>query len=101
MEAGADINEAEADGATPLYGAAEQGHVQVIRMLIEAGAHIDQPENDGATPLYEAALKVGTWAVVLDSAVREQVYHQSCLSGNLPCMCVHFPTFGQRMCSHL
>ena len=44
------------DGATPLYIAAQNGHLEVVRFLVESGANKDQgTADDGATPLYIAA----------------------------------------------
>ena len=43
-------------GATPLFIAADFGHLDVVRHLVEVGADKDQGhENTGATPLYIAA----------------------------------------------
>jgi ankyrin repeat protein len=43
---------------TPLYIAAEKGHVAVVRCLVkELGADVNQAANDGTTPLYFAAAK--------------------------------------------
>ncbi len=59
IEAGADINEADAVGRTPLHWAAEQGHAAVARLLIEKGAKVDTKERKGhyyrRTPLHLAA----------------------------------------------
>ena len=49
-------NEADNDGKTPLFHAAEQGHVQLMEVLLEAGAKTD--EHDFArrqTPMFPAA----------------------------------------------
>ena len=43
---------ADKDGATPLYVAANNGHIETIRLLLGAGAKVDLANKDGATPLY-------------------------------------------------
>ena len=49
-------NEASNDGKTPLFHAAELGHVGLIELLLEAGAKTDQPEfARRRTPLFVAA----------------------------------------------
>ena len=48
-------NDANEDGKTPLFHAAEQGHVQVVELLLEAGANTDVSESaEGYTPLWLA-----------------------------------------------
>ena len=42
------------NGATPLYIASQNGHLEVVRLLIDAGADKDKARTDGATPLYIA-----------------------------------------------
>ena len=42
-------------GATPLFIAAQNGHLDVVRHLVEVGADKDKARDDGATPLYIAA----------------------------------------------
>ena len=42
-------------GATLLYMAAEHGHLEVVRALLEAGADLNQANTDGDTPLCIAA----------------------------------------------
>jgi ankyrin repeat protein len=50
-------NIASNDGKTPLFHAAEQGHVRPMDLLLEAGAKADEPEfATGRTPLIVAAL---------------------------------------------
>ena len=45
-------------GTTPLHLAAKNGHLEVVRLLIEAGVDINKARtNDGATPLHIATQK--------------------------------------------
>ena len=45
------INQATHDDATPLFVASYNGHLPVVRSLIDAGAPINQAKNDGVSPL--------------------------------------------------
>lgn len=63
LEQGADINQANSAGDTPLYVASEMGHVEVVRILIENGADINQAESNGQTPLM-IAVESGHFEVV-------------------------------------
>ena len=57
VKAGADLEaKTPTTGGKPLHLAAEQGHSEVLSVLIEEGADINSPGSDGATPLYIAAL---------------------------------------------
>jgi uncharacterized protein len=51
LDAGLDINAADATGRTALHGAALQGYDQVVRFLAERGARLDIKDNRGFTPL--------------------------------------------------
>ena len=55
LNAGAAINQAMANGATPLLTSAQKGHLPVVTALLAAGAAINQTNANGATPLYLAA----------------------------------------------
>lgn len=42
-------------GRTPLWWAADKGHVEVVKLLLGNGADKYLEDNDGRTPLYRAA----------------------------------------------
>ncbi|XP_078575768.1 uncharacterized protein LOC144861671 [Branchiostoma floridae x Branchiostoma japonicum] len=42
-------------GATSLFVAAQEGHVEVVQQLLKAGADVEKARQGGATPLYIAA----------------------------------------------
>jgi ankyrin repeat protein len=46
-EAGASTDAARDYGATPLWMAAENGHLEVVRCLCEAGANTDAARDNG------------------------------------------------------
>jgi hypothetical protein len=67
-ELGADINQAANDGSTPLYIAAQRGHLKIVICLVkELGAYINHAKNDGATPLmtasYHKHMEVVVWLI--------------------------------------
>jgi ankyrin repeat protein len=51
----ADVNAAQADGATAIQWAAYKNDIEMADMLIAAGADVNRPNRDGATPLWLAA----------------------------------------------
>jgi hypothetical protein len=51
-ELGADVNQADHEGDTPLYLAALEGKMDILRCLVrEFGADVSQANSDGCTPL--------------------------------------------------
>ncbi len=51
----ADVNTAQADGATAIQWAAYRNDMEMADLLIAAGADVNRPNLDGATPLWLAA----------------------------------------------
>eukprot|EP00470_Lotharella_oceanica_P000256 CAMPEP_0170172302 /NCGR_PEP_ID=MMETSP0040_2-20121228/5533_1 /TAXON_ID=641309 /ORGANISM="Lotharella oceanica, Strain CCMP622" /LENGTH=204 /DNA_ID=CAMNT_0010412887 /DNA_START=99 /DNA_END=713 /DNA_ORIENTATION=+ len=51
----ADVNARGNDGTTPLLSAAEKGHLQVVRCLVEKKAHVEARDKLGQTALIKAA----------------------------------------------
>ena len=52
---GVDVNQRNENGATPLYVACRNGHVKVVRVLLEADdVDVNQSAQDGKTPLGRA-----------------------------------------------
>ncbi|MGH9883261.1 MAG: ankyrin repeat domain-containing protein, partial [Pyrinomonadaceae bacterium] len=52
----ADVNAATSNGMTPLMCAAQNGHVEIVSLLVDRGADVYLARNDGATALTLAAL---------------------------------------------
>ena len=52
---GADVNQPDNQGWTPLISAARQRHDDMINLLIELGADVSLAKSDGTTPLIAAA----------------------------------------------
>jgi ankyrin repeat protein len=55
IEAGADVDAKNASGVTVLFLASENGHTEIVRLLLEAGADASAANPDGATPLIVAS----------------------------------------------
>ena len=54
LRAGANVNEVDKDGDTPLHKASSKGQVDVVRVLVEAGADASVAGEDGRNPWHRA-----------------------------------------------
>ena len=68
LKAGANVNQAEGDGATPLHWAAHRDSIEMVRLLLDAGASALVANDLGITPLHLAAANgnVVTLRLLLD-----------------------------------
>ena len=57
IKAGADLNQANSEGYTPLFKAAENGHEGIVALLIQAGADVRKACKGGWTPMKIATRK--------------------------------------------
>ncbi|XP_064391958.1 uncharacterized protein LOC135339662 isoform X4 [Halichondria panicea] len=55
LEGGADPNQANESGQSPLWVASFDGHLKCVELLIDAGANVDMQAEHGATALHVAA----------------------------------------------
>ncbi|KAK4221984.1 ankyrin repeat-containing domain protein [Podospora fimiseda] len=93
---GADINIAlaTADKRRPIHQAAQKGHLEMVRFLLEKGALLDAPKHGGATALWLACqeghtdivrllLEAGASPVATALESNRTPFHQACRNGHL------------------
>ena len=54
IQKGADVNQKDEDGSTPLMAAISSGDMEIIRLLLKHGAKIDEKDTEGSTALIVA-----------------------------------------------
>ena len=54
LDASPKIDETVGEVCTPLFIAAQNGHIETVKLLVEAGANINKTAFNGATPLFIA-----------------------------------------------
>ncbi|XP_067618406.1 uncharacterized protein [Eurosta solidaginis] len=57
LKDGADANDKDIDGRTPLHYAVSNGHIDIVNILLTNGANVSQVTNKGNTPLHTATSK--------------------------------------------
>ncbi len=55
IDAGADVNVINKNGATTLYMIVEAGQTEIVKILLEANADVNKATNGGKTPLWKAS----------------------------------------------
>ena len=66
LASGADANEADSRGTTPLHYAAAVGTPEIMRILIDGGAHVNARTAFGATPLLWSAYSADKVKLLID-----------------------------------
>ncbi|CAA0832331.1 Potassium channel KAT1 [Striga hermonthica] len=63
-----DVNITSEDGQTALHAAVRQGHLEMVRFLLEKGANVNKPDDKGWTPkcLAEKHANKGLYEVIID-----------------------------------
>jgi ankyrin repeat protein len=81
---GADVNQANGYGGTPLLLAAEKGHLEIVTALLARDANVNQNNQYGNTPLLLAALKdhlkIVEALVIGGADVNQTIYGESLLA---------------------
>ena len=72
------------NGATPLHLAAEEGHLECVKILTSFGASTDCKRSDGYTPLHIAAKEGHLRIVEYLTSIMEDVNQPIQATNNLP-----------------
>lgn len=83
VDAGADVNEVEGAGNTPLHSAAYEVWVEGVQLLLQLGAKVNASNNAGDTPWH--------WATNMGHQEVVQLLEQVGWLVNLQCMCNAVP----------
>ena len=91
LDAGADVDRGDCQGRTALYAAAQEGHVEVLKLLLLFGADLEPQVDNGSTPLsisasqghlvvFEELMTAGANTLVKDRSGRS-LFEIGCLGG--------------------
>jgi ankyrin repeat protein len=69
IHSGANLNDVDSQGWTPLFHAAHQGNAEAVKLLIQAGADVNHGKETGFTALFSAVSgrHVETVRILLDA----------------------------------
>ena len=71
LQAGADVNQPNPSGSTPLHLAVYRRYQKsTIRLLLKSGANVNKPDNIGKTPLITAVYQSGIFLL----EIRDKIY---------------------------
>jgi ankyrin repeat protein len=73
LEAGADVNTADRDGATALMHSVIESDVEMMKLLINRGANVNAANSAGSTALMYAATNLAKTRVLLDAGANVQL----------------------------
>lgn len=71
LDAGADVNAADLDGATPLMFAAQRDSVDVVQLLLDAGSDVNAVDAKGETALFGAVRNTTPAAAAIMRLLRD------------------------------
>ena len=75
LAAGADLDKANDNGATPMMRAAQLGRFETVRALAAAGANVDHADHYGQTAATHAAMGGHAQAAGVPQANAQQALH--------------------------
>ena len=96
IDAGADVNQCNNGGSSPIYGAARRGHSEIVKLLIVAGANVHLCNNKGRPPILGAAIsghiecvnlliEAGVDVNLCDDSGRSLIY-RAAINGHIECV---------------
>jgi ankyrin repeat protein len=77
LVAKAALNQASNDGGGPVYMAAQQGHSDILKLLIKAGGDVNQLREFEISPLMKASIKGNVECVKILLAAGANALHKT------------------------
>ena len=70
------IDAASSNRTTPLWEAASNGHIRIVRFLVERGANVNAFDAEGNTPLYVALSREAHMQLFMLSLASSSYYRE-------------------------